>query len=85
MNTLCRISMRVGEGPAVAAPPRLRILGPELSLLADSKSVNAVDKGYVERPNRLTPWSFEIGRERAFTDVPATFKVVRPNAARRKL
>jgi hypothetical protein len=85
MQTGCRISTLVKVGLAIRArtdPPR----APEmLRFPTDSKPLSSFVRLYVRSQRSPMPPFFEIGRESAFTQVPAKFKVLQPEAARRKL
>jgi hypothetical protein len=56
-----------------------------VGFLTDSKSLSNFLKRYVSLQRPPMPPDFEIGRERAFTDMPDKFKALQPEAARRKL
>lgn len=78
MKAECRIRTSVGTGPVLRHWPTSRQVALDLRFPTDSKSL----RGFA---GRSVPPAFTIGRERAFGEAPANFKVPQPKAARRKL
>ncbi len=78
MKAECRIRTSVEAGAVLCPRPTSRQVPLELRFPTDSKSLRGFAWGIV------LP-AFAIGRERAFREAPANFKVLQPKAARRKL
>jgi hypothetical protein len=85
MQTEFRISTRVGVEPSQLLDPHPPSILQVLGLLTDSKSLSGFAGAYVSSPNDSIPSNFIFGRERAFTEAPGTFRVLRKEDARRKL
>jgi hypothetical protein len=85
MKSRCRISTRITAGPTVPGTSAHPRIAGSLRFETDSKSLSGFLGDYTGPLRRPTPPLFQIGRERAFTEVPAKYKVLEPKAARRKL
>lgn len=84
MQTGFRISTRVRGRRSFAGRSDSRQASSALRLPTDSKSLSSAAKLYVRSQSHPMPPVFAIGRESAFTVVPTKFKVLHPEAARRK-
>jgi hypothetical protein len=85
MQAGCRIRTRVIAGSGIGRISTTRQTAVRLRFPTDSKTLSLLRKAYVGCPKYPLPPVFEIGSERALTEVPTKFKVLHPEDARRKL
>lgn len=85
MESRCQIRMRAASGRAGNRQPVSCGATVALRFLTDSKTLSGFREWYVSRRPTLMTFRIAIGRERAFTKMPANGILFQPKAARRKL
>jgi hypothetical protein len=85
MQTRFRISTRVRAGRRVLCRHDSHRASAGIGFPTDSKSLSSLTELYDRSQRPSMPPIFKIGRERAFMEAPAEFKVLKPETARRKL